>query len=140
MRYVAGFLFSEDHNQLLLIQKNRPKWQAGLYNAIGGKIEPGETDLAAMHREFKEETGLEDLEWKQVMVLTGQAVESPGWEVVFYKAFSNKVYRAKTLTDEKLGLVNVVDVPRTPTIPNLKWLVPLCLDNDIVGSGSLLSR
>jgi 8-oxo-dGTP pyrophosphatase MutT (NUDIX family) len=55
-RYVVGFLFSQDESKVLLVWKNRPAWQNGKLNGIGGKIEAGETPLQAMEREFKEET------------------------------------------------------------------------------------
>ena len=55
--YVAGFLFSPDRSRVLLIRKNRPAWQAGKLNGLGGKIEPGETPPQAMRREFREEQG-----------------------------------------------------------------------------------
>lgn len=55
-RYVVGFLFSEDESRVLLVLKNRPAWQEGKLNGVGGKIEAGETPLQAMEREFKEET------------------------------------------------------------------------------------
>ena len=41
--YVAGFLFSYDLKRVALIQKTKPAWQAGRHNAVGGKIEEGET-------------------------------------------------------------------------------------------------
>jgi hypothetical protein len=38
-RYVAGLAFSEDGTRVALIRKNRPLWQIGFLNAIGGHIE-----------------------------------------------------------------------------------------------------
>lgn len=63
--YTAAFLFWRD--QVLLVQKNRPEWQAGLWNAIGGKVEDGETLEQANVREFGEETGLllPGVEWRR---------------------------------------------------------------------------
>ena len=58
MTYVAGFTFSENDTDVLLIEKQNPAWQRGFLNAVGGKIEPGEQPLEAMTREFKEETGV----------------------------------------------------------------------------------
>jgi 8-oxo-dGTP diphosphatase len=58
IRYSAGFLFSKDYKQVLLIKKEKPDWQRGLYNGVGGKVEPGETELNCMIREFEEETKL----------------------------------------------------------------------------------
>lgn len=55
-RYVVGFAGSISLSTVALIQKTRPKWQEGKWNGIGGKIEPGEAPLAAMRREWNEET------------------------------------------------------------------------------------
>ena len=51
MRYVAGFMFDSSYENVLLIRKTKPKWQEGLLNGVGGKIEPGEKELDAMKRE-----------------------------------------------------------------------------------------
>lgn len=53
--YVLGFLFS--NFDVALIKKTHPEYQKGKLNGIGGKIEPRETPLEAMEREFFEETG-----------------------------------------------------------------------------------
>lgn len=59
-QYVLGFAFGCDGNAVLLIMKNRPKWQAGKVNGVGGKIEEDDWCAeAAMVREFKEETGID---------------------------------------------------------------------------------
>jgi 8-oxo-dGTP pyrophosphatase MutT (NUDIX family) len=58
-RYSAGLAFSKDGTCFALIRKNRPLWQAGFLNAIGGEIEPGELPLDAMMREFREEASLQ---------------------------------------------------------------------------------
>ncbi len=55
-RYVVGFVFSKDLSRVLLVLKNRPAWQNGKFNGIGGKIEADETAFEAMNREFVEET------------------------------------------------------------------------------------
>lgn len=56
--YVAGFALSRDRRYVLLIRKARPSWQRGKLNAIGGKVDPGETPRQAMAREFSEEAGV----------------------------------------------------------------------------------
>ena len=44
---------------VLLVLKDRPPWQAGMLNLVGGKIEKGETPEEAALRELKEESGLD---------------------------------------------------------------------------------
>jgi 8-oxo-dGTP diphosphatase len=55
--YVLGFGLSKDKSKIVLIKKERPDWQKGKYNGIGGKVEL--TDISiydSMYREFFEET------------------------------------------------------------------------------------
>ena len=49
--------FLEHDNRVLLLQRRR-RPNAGMWNAIGGKIEPEEDPFAACIREVREETGL----------------------------------------------------------------------------------
>jgi len=118
--YVAGFLFNEDLTKVALIRKKRPPWQAGRLNAIGGKLESMESYLAAMRREFEEETGLSGFDWKCFAVL-----KSKSWAVWFYWDIGNP-HQCMTKTDEKIEVVSVAEaVLRSDTISNLKWLIPL---------------
>jgi len=45
-------------DRVLLVQKDRPAWQKGCLNLLGGKVEPGEAELDTAIRELKEESGL----------------------------------------------------------------------------------
>ena len=45
-------------DKVLLILKDKPAWQKGRLNLLGGKIEPGETPAEAAFRELKEESGI----------------------------------------------------------------------------------
>ena len=58
LNYVAGFLFSQDLTHVVLLEKQSPAWQKGLFNGVGGKIEDGESPIQAMVRECEEETGV----------------------------------------------------------------------------------
>lgn len=80
-RFVLGFLFSEDGSRVLLVWKNRPAWQNGKLNGVGGKIEPGETPLQAMKREFLEETYFVGYTNKSADPLFEDAIE-PQWHLV----------------------------------------------------------
>lgn len=118
--YVAGFLFSNDNQRVALIEKRRPAWQAGKLNGIGGHIEANETPLAAMIREFFEETGLRVTSWKHYVTLNGD-----GFRVFFFYAHTFSFGDIQSMTDEA---VNICEIPRLnllPVIPNLKWLIPM---------------
>lgn len=121
--YTAGFLFSKDGRDVLLIQKERPDWQRGKWNGIGGHIEAGETALECMRREFREETGLDIEHWNLYAVLKDSQSES--FRVSFFYAMDDRIFQAKTMTDETVADWPTNELP--DTIPNLRWLIPMAL-------------
>lgn len=127
-RYVAGLLFSPEGSTVVLVRKNRPAWQAGRLNAVGGKIEADETPAAAMRREFREEAGLDIADWQAVAVLSGD-----GFEVHFYAAFSDLYMQARTMETESIvrcGVMWALNWLECPDlIPNLRVIIPLALDD-----------
>lgn len=52
-----GAVITDDAGRILLVRRGRPPG-AGLWSVPGGRVEPGETDAAAVARETREETGL----------------------------------------------------------------------------------
>ena len=130
--YVAGFLFDlvPDNSSILtssvlLIRKEKPAWQKGLYNAIGGKIEEGETPLEAMRREFLEETDLSIDCWEQTVTL-----KFKDCVVYFFRAMA-EIGDFKSMTEEEVYEFYTNKLP-TNIIPNLNWLIPLNLiENNI---------
>lgn len=125
INYVTGFLFSLDCTQVVLIQKNKPAWQAGKWNGVGGKVEEGESWGQCMSREFEEETGVaipaED--WTHTVTLFNDE-----FECRFFRAFSDKAYEAKTVETEHVSLWDLDHLQDCPVIDNLHWLVPFQLD------------
>ncbi len=127
MTYVAGFMFSENGADVLLIEKQSPAWQRGFLNAVGGKVEPGEEPLEAMTREFREETGVntESSAWCHfVTIQTGTA------RVDFFFTHSSLLYEARTVETEKVICCRVAKLPAN-ILPNLRWLIPLALDKTL---------
>lgn len=121
-RYTLGFVFTPDFSQVLLVLKNRPAWQVGKLNGLGGKIEEGETALEGMVRELTEESGLEIAaqQWMEA-----GAMEGNGWRVeVFAAVWEGELAAAKTLTDEPVAWYPTQPLP-DHVIDNLRWLIPL---------------
>lgn len=129
--YACGFLFSAQRDRVVLIRKNRPAWQAGKLNGVGGKLEPDEAPLDAMRREFREEAGLDIQDWQECFVLTGEpsAADPNGWRGHFFRAFGD-VDACVSRTDERLETHRTRAIP-DQTIPNLLWMIPMMLDDGV---------
>jgi len=121
MRMTAGLLITDTH--VLLVEKTKPDWQSGLWNAVGGKMEEGETPHECMVREFKEETGLLIPLWRRMVTENG-----PGYSVVFF--VSSELGRvgipSENDTGERLAWHRLDILPEM--VGNLNWLIPLALD------------
>jgi len=129
-KYVVGFLFSYTLEYVALIRKQKPEWQAGLLNGIGGKIEPGEKPEAAMEREFKEETGCHHNAWRKFCVMSGNNNDGSEFELFcFWKR--GDLTRLKSMEVEKVEIhpVGAILLGYQATIPNPKWLIPLAIDS-----------
>lgn len=127
---VVGFAFSDDLRVVLLIRKRRPASQAGKLNGVGGKLEPGESFMDAMVREFREESGIDTCpaDWTHFASL-----DAPRWGIAFFKAIIpldtlERAAAAPPLTHESLELHSLVGLREQDTMRNLRWMVPFCLD------------
>jgi len=142
--YVLGFAFNSDISQILLIRKNRPDWQKGKYNGVGGKIldsEKGKTSNVAMVREFEEETGLRTRlsQWTICANLWGNGhndmIDTDWYMDVFaIKLSDGEFAQAISMTDELIMRFNVADLPMFHCISNLACLIPIAkatLNNEI---------
>lgn len=123
--YVAGLVFNADKNQVVLILKNRGGQRVeGYWNAVGGKVEPGEQPLDAMVREFKEETGAVTFPsaWNYFLELTAGE-----YHIHFYRLSNHGVFsRVLTNTDETVCQFNVYVLPQN-VMNNLRWIIPMAL-------------
>jgi len=121
--YVNGFMLNPQTKQLLLIEKNRPDFQKGKWNGIGGKIEPNEQPIDAMVREFREETDVQTRaeDWEHTLTLQGR-----DFRVVFFRAFVHQFPPFRAITDEPLGLYYLKSFfDGLPALDNARWIVPL---------------
>lgn len=142
--YVCGFLFTNDLSMVVLIRKNKPEWQYGKLNGVGGKIEQRtlqgepvefegkplmEDPATAMSREFREETGAVVLTSSWVPFRTERFRN--GAVVHFLYAVSSTAFDdAKTITDEKIVKLWVslaLEEKRESMMYNLPYLIEMVL-------------
>ena len=123
------------------MRKNKPHWQEGHLNGIGGKIEEGELPIDAMQREYEEEvvtpTGV-DLEiktedWAQLCIWDyGQGC------VWFYYTFVDNEEMLKLEQEANdIGerfenwplneLLDTYNINNSKMIDNLRYLIPMAL-------------
>jgi len=132
LHYVCGFLREKVTGEVIFVRKNKPAWQKGKLNGVGGKIESSETPLQAMAREFREEAGFEyHGEWRRFAVqadkdnpevvvhfFAGEMEEFPGWP--------GDIPRRVNDIGEVIELHDPTQIPgRLDIISNLNWLLPL---------------
>lgn len=128
-RYVSGFMFNDELTRVALIRKNKPEWQNGKLNGIGGKIEQGELTVGAMFREFFEETGVKTKVMKWIRYLVMRDAGNKDFSVDFF-CCSGNLDTLHTTTDEEITIVDValIHALRTDMIENLPWLIALAVD------------
>lgn len=125
--YCLGFIFDHLKKRVVLIEKNKPDWQAGKMNGVGGRIEFGELPLTAMVRETKEEAGIETSsdDWTYLGQMT-----SASWSVFVYACVVNrkKFQFPKIVTEGRVEDWLLSSLPKN-VINNLTWLIPMALDH-----------
>lgn len=134
--YCVGFAFNNARDSVLLIEKQRPPWQKGQFNGIGGHVEDSESPEEAMAREFEEETGQRIEDWEHTIILYGT-----DWSVHFFLAFiDNGVMNSACggPTDENVVRIDCDELPKN-IIPNLRWLVPLHRGNETFDRGDRIA-
>lgn len=124
-KYTLGFVFNKNLDHVLLMHKNRPDWQAGKINGLGGKLEEGEDGVSCIQREVKEESGL-DIE-KDNWVYAGVLYSESFHMEVLCSTHEGNMEDAKTLEDEEIEWFQIESLPKN-TIDNLYWLVHITLD------------
>ncbi len=124
-KYALGFIFDSSLSSVLLIQKNRPTWQRGKLNGVGGHVEENEKPVLTFAREVLEETNIV-LNKKDIQHI-GSMEGSDWYNYVFTTIYTGKKEHSRTMTDEKIVWVKVDKLPKK-VISNLTWLIPLARD------------
>lgn len=129
--YTLGFAFNKEMNRVILIKKNRPSWQAGLLNGVGGKVESWDASPpAAQAREFREETGIETTpgEWKLFASLNGDDfLVDCFWTTLDDQRF----YDYESVTDEAVNQYSLIELQAFQTCPNVPMLIAMCRNLDV---------
>jgi 8-oxo-dGTP diphosphatase len=126
--YALGFCFGKNMESVVLIRKNKPAWQAGLLNGIGGSVEIYETGAEAMAREFKEETGVQTSngDWSPFCEMSGA-----DFIVYCFRLCDLAAYNAaQTVTDEPVEKHIVAGLLKSHCVSNLAWLIEMAVDSN----------
>ena len=148
MQYVIIFTRVVNYsNKILLVKKDRPDWQKGRLNLVGGHIEEGETPEQAALRELQEESGLLPIQVNKIIpdeknprkteissvvikpTIMGQIVGS--WGTVYCVKvpilFGQKIVQAEGETEEIAWHSWFKVKTDERLLPNLKVVIPLML-------------
>jgi len=143
--YVLGFAFSKDTNHIVLILKDRPDWQKGKLNGVGGKIESSDyTDMPtylkghpfgnwiyAMNREFLEETGVDIIDWDYFCRMEFKNDLLGGTAIVYcFRTFTDTIFQCKTMESEQVGIFTTEHIA-FPTCPNVPLLINMALNKGL---------
>lgn len=155
IQYVAGFAFGEEciHNRdrtgklegRVVLVKKRIKVNngeqissasAGLYNGVGGHVEDWENGTyEAMIREFKEEAGVDVLDWRLFCRIEDHIYKGA---CDFFVVYSNEVLsQVCTKTDEIIYTMDLETLPWEQCLYDVRWLIPLALDRVLLNSKSI---
>jgi 8-oxo-dGTP diphosphatase len=130
-QYVVGFMFSHDRRCVALIRKEKPAWQAGKLNGIGGKLEREEVEVVAMVREFEEETGYVTTQeqWEHYLKMSGDDGQGGRFQVDFFATVGD-LARLKSKEAEQVEIILTSDVNplRPDMIDNCAWAIGLAMD------------
>ena len=108
MNYVVGIV--TDGSKILLLRKNNPDWQKGLYNGVGGKVDLDETPFEAIIRECQKEVGLEISNWSEIETIPLQS----GVDLTYFFAVieEEELKKAQGLEDERVEFFDIDNLPK----------------------------
>ena len=115
MRVVVGII--TDNKEILLLRKNNPDWQKGLYNGIGGKVELNTTPLETIIKKCEEDLGINISNWREL----DSEISSSGIEIVYFLTTLNEgeIKKLQSQTDERAELFSINNLP-TNILQDLK--------------------
>jgi len=125
--YASTLLFNQTHEMVALVKKKEPAHFAYKYNSIIGRVQDGESTYDAACRVFKGETTVAFTDWQETVVLT-----CPHIRIHFYRGFCQKsIWELTQQRDEEIHRVPARRINEHDLVGNLRWIIPLCLDEHI---------
>jgi len=125
--YTVGFVFDKELEQVLLVHKQKPAFQVGYLNGVGGKIEDGETAVECMARECQEEATLEIPveEWAECATIKDTNGMNPGAVIyVFAAQYKGNTSDAVQNDYEEIGWFPYQPLPDN-VWHNLPFIIPM---------------
>lgn len=101
--------------------KNKPDWQKGCLNGIGGKIEEGEKPIDAVFRELEEEAVVSDAYLKYLGIMRCTNNDNTDFSVYVYTGITKNDLAPQE--DEPIVLIKPKDIKKHNHIKNVPMLV-----------------
>ncbi len=119
IKVVAGILI-DSQGHVLLAKRPSPKFMAGYWEFPGGKIEKGETPLAALQRELFEETNA-ILEQKNLIFLLSYTNTYPSFDAAI-EAYYTKDWQGplKSNENQEMSFWDPFNLPSMPLLPGVE--------------------
>ncbi|MEW6593651.1 MAG: 8-oxo-dGTP diphosphatase [Thermodesulfobacteriota bacterium] len=129
-----GYVLSPDRRETLLVHRNARADDAhlGKYNGLGGKMLPHEDVLTCLHREIREEAGIECLETvlRGTINWTGFGPDGEDWLGFIFRIDR---FRGAPFTENSEGVLAWQPVGRLHELPMWegdRHFLPLVFDHD----------
>lgn len=128
MHYTLGLIYNPKNTQILLQLKDKPDWQHGRYNGIGGKVEQNETPDHAMLRKGIEEIGVEAAWTHKGQIKVNEHLIDLYKTNLSGTSIRYAIKHAQRNTNETLDLSWIDQMPEN-ILSNLTYLVPMLADD-----------
>lgn len=127
--YSNVFALNSRYSEVVLVRKNRPAWQNGLLNAVGGKVDADETYLQCAIREFKEETSVDISEYPIHHFADLVGVD---YKIGFFLVILDDTafYECKTTESEQIDRydINEILTSQYDIVNNTPFMLSICMD------------